>query len=146
GSPYLYHSRLSFAMNLKLLHPREIVQKTLDYWQAHPEAVDIAQVEGFIRQIIGWREFMRGIYWDTMPEYEQLNYFDHRRPLPAFYWTGDTRMNCLRHAITQSLDLAYAHHIQRLMITGNFANLLGVHPDAVDAWYLGIYIDAIQWV
>lgn len=146
ASPFVYHSRLSFAMNLKLLSPREIVQKTLDYWQAHPEQIDLAQVEGFIRQIIGWREFMRGIYWANMPEYGQLNYFGHQRPLPAFYWTGDTRMNCLRHAITQSLDLAYAHHIQRLMITGNFANLLGVHPDAVDAWYLGIYIDAIQWV
>lgn len=146
ASPYWYHSRLSFAMNLKLLHPREIVQKTLAYWQGHPQAVGIAQVEGFIRQIIGWREFMRGIYWAHMPAYEQLNYFDHQRPLPAFYWSGDTRMNCLRHAITQSLDLAYAHHIQRLMLTGNFANLLGVHPDEVDAWYLGIYIDAIQWV
>lgn len=145
---YVFHSRLSFALNIKLLHPLEVVEKTVAYWQQHQpdQASGIAQVEGFVRQIIGWREFMRGIYWDAMPEYELLNYFDHRKELPDFYWTGDTKMNCLKQAIGQSLDLAYAHHIQRLMITGNFANLLGVHPDAVDHWYLGIYIDAIQWV
>ena len=145
-TPFVYHSRLSFAMNIKLLHPLEIVERTVAHWQQNTRSIDIAQVEGFIRQIIGWREYMRGIYWDCMPEYESLNFFGHQNKLPEFYWNGETKMNCLHHAITQSLEKAYAHHIQRLMITGNFANLLGVHPDAVDEWYLGIYIDAIQWV
>ena len=89
---------------------------------------------------------MRGIYWAKMPDFEQLNYFEYDRKLPSWFWTGQTKMNCLKHAIGQSLDYAYAHHIQRLMITGNFTLLSGIHPDEVDAWYLGIYIDAIQWV
>jgi deoxyribodipyrimidine photolyase-related protein len=116
------------------------------YWYRHQDRIGIAQVEGFIRQIIGWREYMRGVYWAKMPEYQGLNYFAHERPLPDFFWTGKTKMNCLRHAIGQSLQHAYAHHIQRLMVTGNFALLAGIHPDAVDEWYLGIYIDAIEWV
>jgi deoxyribodipyrimidine photolyase-related protein len=144
--PYLFHSRLSFALNIKMISPLEVAEKTVAFWQQHREEIDIAQVEGFVRQIIGWREYMRGIYWDKMPEYETLNFFGHRTKLPGFYWTGDTNMNCLKHTVTQSLEKAYAHHIQRLMITGNFALLAGVHPDEVDAWYLGIYIDAIQWV
>lgn len=143
---FIFHSRLSFAMNIKLIGPEEVLKKTLQYWESNTDTVDIAQVEGFIRQILGWREFMRGVYWHYMPGYQQLNHLGHDSELPAFFWTGDTRMNCLHHAIKQSLDHAYAHHIQRLMVTGNFANLLGVHPDAVDEWYLGIYIDAIQWV
>ena len=144
--PFLYHSRLSFALNVKLIHPLEVVERTVDWWRAHEADIDIAQVEGFVRQIIGWREYMRGIYWDKMPGFAESNFFGHHRPLPAFFWTGDTRMNCLKHAIGQSLEHAYAHHIQRLMITGNFALLAGIHPDEVDAWYLGIYIDAIEWV
>lgn len=144
--PFLFHSRLSFAMNTKMLAPLEIVEKTLAYWEDNPDSADLAQVEGFVRQVIGWREYLRGIYWAKMPEYAQLNYFNHQNKLPQFYWTGDTRMNCLKQVITQSLDKAYAHHIQRLMVAGNFALLAGVHPDAVDEWYLGIYIDAIQWV
>jgi deoxyribodipyrimidine photolyase-related protein len=103
-------------------------------------------LEGFVRQIIGWREYMRGIYWLKMPAYANLNYFQHDKKLPEWFWTGDTKMNCLKHAINQSLDYAYAHHIQRLMVTGNFALLAGIHPDQVDAWYLGIYIDAFEWV
>ncbi len=142
----LFHSRLSFLMNVKLLHPLEVVNGVVAYWEEHQEEIELPQVEGFVRQIIGWREFMRGIYWAKMPDYAEMNFFDHQEALPAWYWTGKTRMNCLSHAIGQSLELAYAHHIQRLMVTGNFALLLGVHPDAVDAWYLGIYIDAIQWV
>jgi deoxyribodipyrimidine photolyase-like uncharacterized protein len=110
------------------------------------DQISIAQVEGFIRQIIGWREYMRGIYWAKMPEFAELNFFGHDRKLPEWFWTGKTKMNCLSQAIGQSLDLAYAHHIQRLMVTGNFALLAGIHPDEVDQWYLGIYIDAIQWV
>ena len=99
-----------------------------------------------MRQIIGWREYMRGIYWLKMPEYATLNYFEHSEKLPTWFWTGKTKMNCLKNAIHQSLQYAYAHHIQRLMITGNFALIAGVNPDEVDAWYLGIYIDAFEWV
>lgn len=142
----LFHSRLSFGMNVKLIHPLEVVQTAIDYWQSHQNTIDIAQVEGFVRQIIGWREYMRGIYWAKMPEYRSLNFLNHTAPLPDYFWTGRTKMRCVGHAVQQSLDRAYAHHIQRLMVTGNFALLLGVHPDAVDDWYLGIYMDAIEWV
>jgi deoxyribodipyrimidine photolyase-related protein len=142
----LYHARLSFSLNSKILSPREVVEAAISAWQQHPERIDLAQIEGFVRQIIGWREFVRAMYWHHMPSYRSLNYFDHQRPLPAFYWHGNTNMRCMAHSIQQSLDYAYAHHIQRLMVTGNFALLAGVHPDAVDAWYLGIYIDALEWV
>lgn len=142
----LYHSRLSFALNIKLLDPLEVVQAAEQYWRANQSQISLPQVEGFIRQIIGWREYMRGIYWAKMPAFATLNYFNHQAALPEWYWTADTKMNCLKHSIGQSLTHAYAHHIQRLMVTGNFALLLGVHPDEVDHWYLGIYMDAIQWV
>ena len=143
--PFLFHSRLSFALNSKILHPLEVCRACLAYWEDHPE-IDIAQVEGFIRQIIGWREYVRGVYWVTMPEYASKNYLNHQEKLPQMYWSGQTKMACMKQAIGQSLEFAYAHHIQRLMVTGNFALLLGVHPDEVDAWYLGVYIDAIEWV
>jgi deoxyribodipyrimidine photolyase-related protein len=143
---YLFHSRLSFAMNSKMLHPLEVIEAAIKAWEAKPSKIKIQQIEGFVRQILGWREYMRGIYWALMPDLAAMNYFDHQAALPDFYWTGQTRMHCLRAAIGQSLKHAYAHHIQRLMITGNFALLAGVHPEAVDEWYLGIYIDAIQWV
>ena len=143
---FLFHSRLSFAMNTKMLRPLEVIQAALKAWEQRKSKLKIQQIEGFVRQILGWREYMRGIYWALMPDLAAMNYFDHQAALPDFYWTGETRMNCLRAAIGQSLKHAYAHHIQRLMITGNFALLAGVHPDAVDGWYLGIYIDAIQWV
>lgn len=142
----LFHSRLSFALNTKMLNPLEVCQKAEDYWKAHQDTIDISQAEGFIRQILGWREYMRGVYWAKMPEYRTLNFFKHKRSLPEFYWTGKTKMKCLSHSITQSLETAYAHHIQRLMITGNFALLAGIDPDEVDAWYLGIYMDALEWV
>ncbi len=142
----IYHSRLSFSMNIKLLSPKEVVDKAIEAYFENPGKIEYHQLEGFVRQIIGWREYMRGMYWMKMPEYSRLNYFDHGEPLPQWFWTGKTKMNCLKNAIHQSLDFAYAHHIQRLMITGNFALLAGVHPDEVDAWYLGIYIDAIEWV
>lgn len=143
---YLYHSRLSFAMNSKMLHPLEVIHSVIDYWRNHKDRIDISQVEGFVRQILGWREYMRGIYWMEMPGYAEKNILENHNPLPDFYWTADTKMNCLHHAIKQSLDHAYAHHIQRLMITGNYALLTQTDPAAVDAWYLGIYIDAIEWV
>lgn len=142
----LFHSKLSFALNIKLISPLEVVEKCVNYWQNHQKTIDIAQIEGFVRQIIGWREYMRGIYWAEMPNFATLNFFNHQANLPTWFWTGETRMNCLKNAIGQSLDKAYAHHIQRLMVTGAFTLLLGVHPDQVDAWYLGIYMDAIEWV
>ncbi|MBB4078299.1 deoxyribodipyrimidine photolyase-related protein [Lewinella aquimaris] len=144
--PLLYHANLSFAMNTKLLSPREVIDAAIAAWRDDPNGISFNQVEGFVRQIIGWREYMRGVYWAQMPEFEHTNSLGHEAKLPRWYWTGDTKMNCLSHAVNQSLDLAYAHHIQRLMITGNFALILGAHPDEVDAWYLGVYIDAIQWV
>ena len=143
---YLYHSRLSFALNVKLIHPLEVIRRVEQAYVEDPERYSLNQIEGFIRQILGWREYMRGIYWAKMPEFASLNYFGNKAALPSWFWTGNTKMNCLRHAIKQSLDHAYAHHIQRLMVTGNFALLLGVHPDQVDRWYLGIYIDAFEWV
>ena len=141
-----FHSLLSFAMNVKLISPKEVVDTAVSYWVEHTEEVDISSVEGFVRQIIGWREFMRGIYWAKMPDYAELNQLNHFNSLPSWYWDGKTKMNCLHHAITQSLDNAYAHHIQRLMVTGNFALLSMIDPKEVDEWYLGIYIDAIEWV
>lgn len=141
----VYHSRLSFAMNVKLISPKEVIDKVIERYH-EDKSISINQVEGFVRQILGWREYMRGIYWSQMPEYKDLNYFKHERKLPNWFWDGQTKMKCLSHAINQSLDFAYAHHIQRLMITGNFALLAGIHPDEVDNWYLGIYIDAIEWV
>jgi deoxyribodipyrimidine photolyase-related protein len=143
---YLYHSRLSFALNVKLISPLEVVKKVEKAYIENKALYELNQIEGFIRQILGWREYMRGIYWAKMPEYSELNYFQHKRSLPSWYWNGKTKMNCLKQAISQSLEQAYAHHIQRLMITGNFALLAGIHPDEVDNWYLGIYIDAFQWV
>jgi len=143
---YLFHSRLSFCMNTKMLSPKEVIDSAISYYYEHKDKIDISQVEGFVRQILGWREYMRGIYWLKMPGYRRRNKLDNQNELPPFYWDGKTKMNCLHHAITQSLDNAYAHHIQRLMITGNYALLTQCHPDEVDAWYLGIYIDAIEWV
>jgi deoxyribodipyrimidine photolyase-related protein len=142
----LFHSKLSFAMNVKLITPLEVVNTCVAYWENHQKTVDLAQIEGFVRQIIGWREYMRGVYWAEMPAYATLNFFDHQADLPEWFWTGKTKMNCLHHSIRQSLDRAYAHHIQRLMVTGAFGLLLGVHPDQMDAWYLGIYMDALEWV
>jgi deoxyribodipyrimidine photolyase-related protein len=142
----IYHARLSFAMNTKMLSPKHVVSAAIWAWEQAPLDITINQLEGFVRQILGWREYMRGIYWLKMPAFESLNYFEHNRKLPDWYWTGNTKMNCLKHSINQSLEHAYAHHIQRLMITGNFALLAGINPDDLDFWYLGIYIDAIQWV
>jgi len=146
GQPWLYHSLLSFALNVKLLHPLEVCQAAIDQWRRQPERIALHQVEGFVRQIIGWREYMRGLYWAHMPALDTMNHLQHTRPLPSWYWTGQVRMNCLRQVVGQSLDYAYAHHIQRLMITGNFALLAGCHPSQVDAWYLGVYVDALEWV
>ncbi len=142
----LFHSRISFAQNSKMISPTEIVTAVLAQWQNNQDNISLAQVEGYIRQVIGWREFMRGVYWAKMPEYETLNFFNHQNKLPHWFWDGQTKMNCLNKCIGQSLNNAWAHHIQRLMVIGNFALLAGSHPDEVDRWYLGVYIDALQWV
>ncbi len=144
GEPYLYHSRLSSAMNLKLLDPRLAIRKAVDaYYQGH---APLASVEGFVRQILGWREYIRGVYWRYMPDYLEQNALNAQHPLPSFYWTGETDMNCLREVIGQTLRHGFAHHIQRLMVTGLYALLLGVHPRSVHEWYLAIYVDAVEWV
>ncbi|MCB1607196.1 MAG: cryptochrome/photolyase family protein [Xanthomonadales bacterium] len=140
----LFHSLISFALNTKMINPRELVQAAQ---QAYRERqIPLAAAEGFIRQVIGWREYVRGVYWAQMPGYDKQNFFAHEQPLPHWFWDGNTRMRCLRHAIGQSLEHAYAHHIQRLMIIGNFALLAGLSPQELHRWYLGIYIDAFEWV
>ena len=108
--------------------------------------IDISQVEGFVRQMLGWREYIRAVYWVNMPDYARHNALNAQRDLPEFFWTGKTKMACMRQAIGQSLDYAYAHHIQRLMVTGNFCLISEIEPSQVDEWYLGIYVDAIEWV
>ena len=144
GEVWLYHSHLSCALNLKLLNPREVVAAAVDaYEKGH---APLEAVEGFVRQILGWREYVRGIYWTHMPEYITRNSTQATAPLPSFYWTGKTDMACMRDAIHQTLTHGYAHHIQRLMVTGLYALLLGVRPTEVHAWYLGVYVDAVEWV
>ena len=140
----LFHSLLSYAMNVKLLNPREVVQRVEAEWRAG--RVELAAAEGFIRQVIGWREYVRGIYWAQMPGYDERNFFAHTTPLPKWFWSGDTRMNCMSAAINGSLQNAHAHHIQRLMVIGNFALLAGLDVQALHRWYLGVYIDAFEWV
>jgi deoxyribodipyrimidine photolyase-related protein len=142
--PWLWHAHLGSSLNLKLLNPREVVAAAeAAYRSGH---APLAAVEGFIRQILGWREYVRGIYWTQMPGYAEGNALDAQAALPAFYWTGETDMNCLRQAIGQTLQHGYAHHIQRLMVTGLYALLLGVDPKAVHGWYLAVYVDAVEWV
>lgn len=142
--PNLWHSRLSAAMNLKLLTPREVCDAAVEAYRR--KQAPLGSVEGFVRQILGWREFARGLYWHHMPQYLDDNGLDAQHDLPAFYWTGDTEMNCLRVTIGDTLRHGYAHHIQRLMITGLFALLYGVEPKQVHQWYLAVYVDAVEWV
>ncbi|MDA1306378.1 MAG: cryptochrome/photolyase family protein [Acidobacteria bacterium] len=144
GEPWLYHAHIAAAMNLKLLRPREVVEAAVAAY--HAGHAPLAGVEGFVRQILGWREYVRGIYWTQMPDYLQRNTQNAQQPLPAWFWTGDTDMACLRDVITQTLEHGYAHHIQRLMVTGLYTLLLGVEPQQVHAWYLAVYIDAVEWV
>lgn len=144
GEPFLYHSVLSGYLNIGLLDPLEICRRVEEAYRAGLAPLNAA--EGYIRQIIGWREFVRGIYWLKMPGYVHQNYLSATRSLPDFYWTGDTDMACLAHAIGQTIEHAYAHHIQRLMVTGNFAMLAGMDPHEVHEWYLAVYWDAFEWV
>ena len=140
----LFHSLLSFALNTKMLNPREVVDKAAAAGRAGK--TPMAAAEGFIRQILGWREYVRGFYWAHMPGYADHNLFGHTQPLPSWFWTGQTKMRCMAAAIGQSLEQAHAHHIQRLMVIGNFALLAGLDPAEVHKWYLGVYIDAFEWV
>lgn len=142
--PFLYHAILSPYLNSGLLDPLELAQAVEARYRAG--GVPLNSAEGFIRQVIGWREYVRGIYWREGPDYVRRNYLNATRPLPAFYWTGDTDMHCLAQAIGATIDHAYAHHIQRLMVTGNFALLIGADPAEVHRWYLEVYADAYEWV
>ncbi len=144
GEPFLYHAVISQYLNCGLLDPLHICQQVEAAYRAG--SVPLNAAEGFIRQIIGWREYVRGIYWLKMPGYDRSNFFGHTRPLPDFYWTGETSMACVRAAVTQTREHAYAHHIQRLMVTGNFAMLAGVDPYQLHEWYLSVYTDAYEWV
>ena len=144
GEPWLYHSLLAASLNLKLLNPREVVKAAEAAFDAG--TAPLQSVEGFVRQILGWREYVRGIYWTQMPAYLELNVLDAQEPLPAWYWTGHTDMACLHDAIGQTLAHGYAHHIQRLMVTGLYALMLGVQPKQVHGWYLAVYVDAVEWV
>ena len=144
NEPYLYHSKLSAALNLKLISPRTVVNAAVAAYRSGK--APLAAVEGFVRQILGWREYVRGLYWWRMPGYAGENALQAEHALPTFYWTGDTDMACLKDAIGQTLKYGYAHHIQRLMVTGLFALMLGVRPKAVHEWYLAVYVDAVEWV
>jgi deoxyribodipyrimidine photolyase-related protein len=143
-APRMFHSLLSFSLNAKMLNPREVVARAE---RAYRDGnASLPAVEGFIRQIIGWREFMRGVYWARMPEYGNSNVFGNTLKLPVWFWNGKTNMRCLKHSIGQSLENGHAHHIQRLMVIGNFALIAGVNPVEVHEWYLGVYVDAYEWV
>jgi deoxyribodipyrimidine photolyase-related protein len=144
GQPYLNHSLLASSLNLKLLNPREVVAAAEAAWREG--RVSLASAEGFIRQVLGWREYVRGIYWWSMPQYAERNALGAAEDLPAWYWTGETPMRCLQDAIGQTLEHGYAHHIQRLMVTGLYALLLGAEPEQVHRWYLSVYVDAVEWV
>jgi deoxyribodipyrimidine photolyase-related protein len=144
GNAFLYHSVISPYLNIGLLTPREICERAEAAWRNGHAPLNA--VEGFIRQILGWREYVRGLYWLKMPAYAETNALDAQRALPDFYWTGKTDMNCMAEAIGDTQRHAYAHHIQRLMVTGNFALLAGLEPSQVEAWYLLVYADAFEWV
>ena len=144
GEPWMYHSHIGFYMNAGLLLPAEVVRAAETAW--HNGHAPLNAVEGFIRQIMGWREFIRGIYWLKMPDYAEMNFLGASRALPDFYWTGATGMNCLAQSIDATRRYAYAHHIQRLMVLGNFALLAGIDPRYVNEWFLVVYADAYEWV
>lgn len=142
--PWLHHSRLAAALNLKLLSPREVIDAAEQAY--HKGDAPLNAVEGFIRQILGWREYVRGLYWSLMPQWLDWNALDAQHKLPNFYWTGDVDMHCLQQSIAQVLDHGYGHHIQRLMVTGLFALLWQTQPAQIHAWYLAMYVDAVEWV
>jgi deoxyribodipyrimidine photolyase-related protein len=140
----MFHSLISFALNTKMLSPHEVIFKVESSYRDNQISINTA--EGFIRQILGWREYIRGYYWANISSLNSENYFNHQLKVPSWFWNGQTQMNCLKYSISQSLTEAYAHHIQRLMVIGNFSLLAGIHPQKLHQWYLGIYIDAFEWV
>ena len=144
GEPWMWHGLISTSLNLGLLDPLDVCRRAEAEYRAGRAPLNA--VEGFIRQILGWREFVRGIYWLKMPDYARRNFLDADRTLPGFYWSGETDMACVADVVAQTRSHAYAHHIQRLMVTGNLAMLLGVHPDEIDEWYMVVYADAYEWV
>jgi deoxyribodipyrimidine photolyase-related protein len=144
NEPTLYHATLSSSLNLKLLNPRECCERAIEAFNAGE--APLQSVEAFVRQIIGWREFIRGVYWLEGAEYADRNGLDQQGNLPDFYWTADTDMACMKACVGQVIETGYGHHIQRLMVTGNFALISGVHPRAVSDWYLGMFIDGVDWV
>lgn len=144
GGDFLFHSRLSVALNLKLLCPREVVAKAVKAYEEG--AAPLPAVEGFVRQILGWREFVRGIYWLKMPDYAKRNHLEAERDVPRYFWDGDTDMVCVREAMRNVIEHGYAHHIQRLMVLGLFAQLYGVHPYRFHEWHMAMYSDAVDWV
>ncbi|NLI81142.1 MAG: cryptochrome/photolyase family protein [Deltaproteobacteria bacterium] len=144
GEPFLYHSRLSTSLNVKLIHPKECIDAALGAFEA--KHAPLNSVEGFVRQILGWREFIRGIYWMHMPGYQGLNYLGHELDVPRFFWDGETEMACVRETMNHVLKHAYSHHIQRLMVMGLLAMLLGVHPLEFHRWHMALYADAVDWV
>ena len=143
-SPYLWHSLLSTSINLKLLNPREVISAAVLAYQQ--KQLPLASTEGFIRQILGWREFIRGVYWLDMPQMAFANHYKHNRALPSWYWSGDTHMNCMKQTVNDTMQHGYAHHIQRLMVTGMFGILAEIDPKQVASWYLAVYVDAVEWV
>jgi len=144
GKPWLYHSHIAFYLNCGLLTPKEAIQAAEQAY--HAGQVPLNSAEGFIRQILGWREYVRGFYWHFMPNLKTDNYFDNSRALPSFFWDAQTNMNCMRQCIKETQQNAYAHHIQRLMVIGNFSLLTELSPEEVQAWYLLVYADAYEWV
>lgn len=144
GEPFLYHSRLSSVLNVKLLDPRDCIDAAVEAYRSG--LVPLNSVEGFVRQILGWREFVRGVYWTFMPEYQDMNALQHEAELPGFFWNGQTEMRCVRESMYGVLHHGYAHHIQRLMVLGLYALLLGVHPRKFHEWHMAMYLDAIDWV
>ena len=144
GDDWLFHSALSQYLNCGLLLPLEVCEAAERAYR--DGAAPLNAVEGFVRQIVGWREYVRGVYWRFMPDYARRNHLEAKRPLPDFFWTGRTPMHCVAQVVDQTRREAHAHHIQRLMVTGNFALLAGLDPDAVCAWYLAVYADAYEWV
>ena len=143
-SPYLWHSLLSTSLNLKLLNPREVINAAINAYKKNQ--LPLASVEGFIRQILGWREFIRGVYWLDMPQMADANHYNHTRQLPRWYWSADTQMNCMKQTVSDTMKHGYAHHIQRLMVTGMFGILAEIDPKQMAAWYLAVYVDAVEWV
>lgn len=144
GDPWLFHSHISFYLNLRLLCPLEVVERAERAYRQHQ--VPLNSIEGFVRQVIGWREYVRGFYWHLSPQLQNDNALNATRPLPRFFWDAQTNMNCMRQCISDTRQYAYAHHIQRLMVLGNFCLLTGIAPTEVQAWYLAVYADAYEWV